>query len=82
MAWRYIFVVFATAIIMLMAVLVVTFALRSYAPVIANTYEMRLQGEGLLFKTSRGFQPMKAKTVSHRVKRKEKLVDLGGHVRP
>lgn len=68
--------------IMFMAVLVVAFALRKYAPVIANTYEMRREGDGLLFKTNRGFYPVKAETVSHGVKSKEKLVDLGAHVRP
>lgn len=80
MAARSIFVVFATATIMLMAVLVVAFALRDYAPVIANTYELRRQGEGKIFRTNRGFRPAKIEMISNRVSRERTVVDL--NVRP
>ncbi|MBX4926358.1 hypothetical protein [Rhizobium binae] len=74
MAGRQIFVVFSTAMIMFFAVLMVAFALRDYAPVIAHTYEMRRQGEGPAF-TNRGFQPVKAKAISNKVQRKKKSID-------
>lgn len=81
-ARRSLFVVFATAIIMLVAVVVVTFALRDYAPVIANTYEFRRQGEGPLFKANRGFRPAKVEKISNKIRRGKSSVDLGSRVSP
>lgn len=82
MAGRYIFVGCATAMIMFVAVVVVAFMLRDYAPVIANTYELRRQGEGPFFKTNRGFRPVKVETISNKVKRRKNSAIPVFQIRP
>ncbi|MGO7015689.1 hypothetical protein AB9E17_03770 [Rhizobium leguminosarum] len=48
-AARFLCFVFTTVATMLVAALLVVYALRDYAPVIANTYEFRRIGEGSTF---------------------------------
>ena len=67
---------------MFVAALVVVYALRDYAPVIANTYELRRIGDGSTFRTNRSFRPVKVETISSKVKREKGSVDLGSHIKP
>lgn len=68
--------------IMVVAVGTVAYALRDYAPVIANTFEVRRQGEGEKFKVYRSFSPAKIETISNQVKRGKAQADLRGRIRP
>lgn len=82
MPGRYILVALTTTMTMVAAVGTLAYALRDYAPVIANTYEVRRQGEGQTFKVNRGFSRAKIETISNQVKRGKAHVDLRGHIRP